>query len=76
MKRAVVLLNSFAQKSGVHEVMSPWQILYGRKFQPPLCKVGELVMGYDTTALNDTGTPRAFFGLYIEPNENVPDTEL
>lgn len=56
--------------------MSPWQILYGRKFQPPLCKVGELVMGYDTTALNDTGTPRAFFGLYIEPNENVPDTEL
>lgn len=50
--------------------MSPRQIIYGRKFQAPMCKVGELVMGYNTTASNDMGVPRAFYGLYIETNEN------
>ena len=27
-------------------------------------------MGYNTTASNDMGVPRAFYGLYIETNEN------
>lgn len=50
--------------------MSPRQILYGRKFKNPLCKIGELVLAYDTLVSNDTGQPRAFFALYIEPNDN------
>ena len=44
MRRAVVLINSFRRKSGVHPVMSPRQILFGKKFKTPLCKIGELVM--------------------------------
>ena len=32
VKRIVVLINSFARKSGVHSVMSPRQIMFGRKF--------------------------------------------
>ena len=68
MKRAVVLINSFRRKSGVHPVMSPRQILYGKKFKTPLCKIGELVMAYDVTANIKTTTPRAFYALYIRPN--------
>ena len=50
--------------------MSPRQIMYRRKFIPPLCKIGELVLAYDTYGTNDTGQPRAFYGLYIASNEN------
>ena len=57
MKRVVVLINSFRQKSGVHPVMSPRQILFGKKFKTPLCKISELVMVYDVTADNKTTTP-------------------
>ena len=70
VKRMPVLINSFRRKSGIHSVMSPRQILYGRKFIPPLCKVGELVLAYDTQGSNNTGQERAFYGLYIGPNDN------
>ena len=54
MKRVVVLINSFRRKSGVHPVMSPRQILFGKKFKTPLCQIGELVTTYDVTASNKT----------------------
>ena len=43
MKRAVVLINSFRRKSGVYPVMSPRQILFGKKFKTLLCKIGKLM---------------------------------
>ena len=49
--------------------MSSRQILFGKKFKTPLCKIGELVMAYDTTSDNKTTTPRAFYALYIGPND-------
>ena len=64
----VVLINLFRRKSGMHLVMSPRQILFSKKFKTPLCKIGELVMAYDVTANNKTTIPRAFFALYIGPN--------
>ena len=42
--RATVLINSFRRKSGVHYVMSQRQILFGKKFKTPLCKMGDLVL--------------------------------
>ena len=50
--------------------MSPRQILFGKKFKTPLCKIGELVMAYDVTADNTTTTPRAFYALNIGPNDS------
>ena len=50
-------------------MMSPRQILFGKKFKTPLCKIGELVMAYGVTSSNKTTDPRAFFGLYIGPND-------
>ena len=70
VKRVTGLINSFRRKSGVHPVMSSRQILFGKKFKTPLCKIGVLVMAYDVTSSNKTTEPRAFFGLYIGPNDS------
>ena len=69
MKRTTILINSFRRKPGVHSVMSPRQILFGKKFKTPLCKIGELVMAYDVRANNKTSRPRTFYTLYIGPND-------
>ena len=70
LKRVTVLINSFRRKSGVHVVMLPRKILFGKKFKTPLCKIGELVMAYNVTSSNKTTDPRAFFALYIGPNDS------
>ena len=70
LNRVVVLINSFRRKSGVHPVMSPKQILFGKKFKTPLCKICELVMAYDVTASSKTTILRAFYALYIGPNNS------
>ena len=44
--------------------------MFGRKFKTQLCKIGELVMAYDVTSSNKTIDPRAFFALYIGPNDS------
>ena len=58
------------EKSGVHPVMSPRQILFGKKFKTPLYKISKLVMAYNVTANNKATIPRAFYALYIRPNDN------
>ena len=50
--------------------MSPRQILFSKKFKTPLCKIGKLVIAYDVTARNKTTYLRAFFALYIGPNDS------
>ena len=68
-KRATVIINSFRRKSGVHSVMSPRQIVFGKKFKTPLCKMGELVLTYDVLFNNKTSKPTAFYALYIWMND-------
>ena len=70
VKRVTGLINSFRRKSGVHPVMSPRQILFGNKLNTSLCKIGELVMAYNVTSSNKSTDPRAFFALYIGPNDS------
>ena len=68
-KRATVLINSFRRKSGVHSVMSPKQMIVGKKFKTPLCKMGEFVLTYDVQSNNKASKLRAFYALYIRPND-------
>ena len=68
-KRATIRINLFKRKSGVHSVMPPRQIIFGKEFKTTLCKMGELVLAYEVQANNKTSKPRAFFPLYIEPND-------
>ena len=48
--------------------MPPRQIIFGKKFKTPLCKVRELVLAYDVQANNKTSRTRAFYTLDIGPN--------
>ena len=68
-RRVTVLINSFRRKSGVHAVMSPRQILFGKKFKTLLCIMGELVLEYKVKLDNKTHKPRAYHALYIGPND-------
>ena len=70
VKQVTVLINSFRRKSRVPPVISPRQILFGKKFKTPLCKIGKPVMAYNVTASNKTTHPRAFFMLHIGPNDS------
>ena len=74
-KRATVLINSFRRKSGVHSVVSPRQRIFGKEFNTPLCKMGELVLAYNILSSNKTSKPRAFYALYIGLNDGVPVIE-
>ena len=72
VKRVTVRINLFRKESGVHLVISPRQLMFGKKFRTPLCKIGKLVMAYNMTSNNTTANPRAFFALYIGPNNSDP----
>ena len=48
--------------------MSPRQLLFGKKFITPLCKMGELMLAYDIKSNNKSSKPRAFHALYIGLN--------
>lgn len=64
VKWGTVLVNSFDGKSGVHAVVSPIRLLFGKKFEIPLCKIiGKVVMIYKVIANNTTARPWAFFAL-------------
>ena len=65
VKRVTILINLFRIKSGVHSVMSPRQLMFGKKFKTPLFKIGELVMAYNVSSNNKTS-----HALYIGPNDS------
>ena len=75
-KRATIFINSFRKKSGVHSVMSHRQVLFGKKFKSPLCKMGELVLAYDVQSNNKTSKPRALYALYIRFNRKIMITAV
>ena len=56
--------------------MSPRKILFGKKFKLLLCKIGELVMAYNVKSTNKTLEPRAFYALYIGPNDSGTDHQV
>ena len=65
VKRVTVLINLFNRKLGVHSVISPRKIMFGKKFRTPLCNISKLVMACDVTVNNKIVHLRAFYALYI-----------
>lgn len=49
------------------------QILFGKEFKTPLCKIGKLVMEYGVIANNKTERSRVFYALYIGPSDSGTD---
>ena len=58
-----------SKKRGVHQVISPRELVTGKKLRIPACDIGEYVMGFQKSS-NDTGTSRCVEGLYLGPNDN------
>ena len=70
--RATTLINSSNCKGNVHPVLSAREIVTGQRFITPICHFGDLVMAYNTKALNDIGTQQVVYLLYIRPNDAGP----
>ena len=58
-----------SNKRGVYQVISPRELITGKKLRVPACDIGEYVMGHQKTT-NDTGTSRCVEGLYLDPSDN------
>ena len=68
-EHAIVLIKLFRRKSRVHPMMSLRQILFSKKVKTPLYKMKERVMAYNVKANNKILRLRAFYELYIGPND-------
>ena len=70
VRRTAVLINQIpSKKRGVHQVISPRELIKGKEFRVPACNIGKYVMGYQKTT-NDSGTSRCVERLYLGPNNN------
>ena len=63
------MINSIRRKGGVHPVMSPRQIVTGRKFVPPPYPPGAFVYAVKGESSNSIDEMRTFDALYFRPND-------
>jgi hypothetical protein len=67
--KVTMLINSLPKQNGIHSVMSPREIITGKKFRCPSIRIGQYVQGH-TGGSNDTGEERSIDSLYIGRADN------
>jgi hypothetical protein len=67
--KITMLINSLPKQNGIHSVMSPREIVTGKKFRCPTVKVGQYVQGH-TGGTNSTDIERSIDSLYIGRADN------
>jgi hypothetical protein len=67
--RVTMLINSLHKQNGIHSVLSPREIVSGKKFRCPSIKIGQCVQGH-TGGLNSTDQERSIDALYIGRADN------
>ena len=67
--RVTMLINSMPKHNGLHSILSPREIVTGKKFRCPSIKIGQYVQGH-TGGSNDTGQERSIDSLYIGRADN------
>ena len=67
--RVTILINSLPKQNGIHSVLSPREIVTGKKFRCPNIKVGQYVQGH-TGGTNSTDQERSIDSLYIGRADN------
>ncbi|OEU08351.1 hypothetical protein FRACYDRAFT_250146 [Fragilariopsis cylindrus CCMP1102] len=67
--RVTMLINSLPKQNGIHSVLSPREIVTGKKFRCPTIKVGQYVQGH-TGGTNSTDEERSIDALYIGRADN------
>ena len=67
--RITILINSLPKQNGIHPVLSPREIVTGKKFRCPTIRIGQYVQGH-TGGSNDTDEERSIDALYIGRADN------
>ena len=67
--RVTKLLNSLPKKGGIHHIISPRELITGKKLRLPDHHIGQYVQGH-TGGNNDTGKERSIDALYIGRADN------
>ena len=69
VSKVTVLMNSLPKKGGIHRIMSPRELVTGKKLRVPEHHIGQYVQGL-TGGNNDTGKERSVDALYIGRADN------
>jgi hypothetical protein len=64
-----MLINSLPKQNGIHSILSPREIVTGKKFRCPSIKIGQYVQGH-TGGSNSTDKERSVDALYIGRADN------
>jgi hypothetical protein len=67
--RITMLVNSLPKQNGIHSVLSPREIVTGKKFRCPSINIGQYVQGH-TGGTNITDQERSVDSLYIRRADN------
>jgi hypothetical protein len=62
--RVTMLINSLPKQNGIHSILSPREIITGKKFRCPSIKIGQYVQGH-TGGSNNTEQERSIDTIYI-----------
>jgi hypothetical protein len=73
--RVTMLINSLPKQNGLHSVMSPREIVTGKKFRCPSIRIGQYVQGH-TGGTNSTDEERSVDALYIGRADNGSGHEV
>jgi hypothetical protein len=68
VNQVIKLMNSLPKQGGIHRIISPRELITGRKLRVPTVHIGQYVQGLTggkTTGSNDTGIERSIDALYI-----------
>jgi hypothetical protein len=69
VSRVTMLMNSISKKGGIHRIISPRELITGKKLRVPEHHIGQYVQGYNG-GNNDTGKERSIDALYIGRADN------
>jgi hypothetical protein len=67
--KVTMLVNSLPKQNGIHSILSPREIVTGKKFRCPSIKIGQYVQGH-TGGTNSTEQERSIDSLYIGRSDN------
>jgi hypothetical protein len=73
--RITSLINSLPKQNGIHSILSPREIVTGKKFRCPSIRIGQYVQGH-TGGTNDTGKERSIDSLYLGRADNGSGHEV
>jgi hypothetical protein len=69
VNKITILVNSLPKQNGIHLILSPREIVAGKKFRCPSIKIGQYVQGH-TGGTNSTDQERSVGSLYIGCADN------